>query len=78
MRDQAPEQVFKGIEFFGGSIMSAGLLTNHDIYRHFAQRKSKLDLLLLPGIIYDLFGNDLTGESYKKLEQKLQIRVEKI
>lgn len=62
--------------YFGGSIVCAGLLVNDDIVRVIASKSKKYELILLPGIIYDIFGNDLTGKSYKELEKKLNVQVE--
>lgn len=62
--------------FFGGSIMSAGLLTNFDIINVLQKQEKKYDLIILPGIIYDIFGNDLTGENYKKIEEETGSTVE--
>lgn len=58
-------------KIFAGSIMSAGLLTNRDIIMGIKESGKKYDLLILPGIIYDIFGNDLTGSNYKKIEEEL-------
>ncbi|MDI3546839.1 MAG: hypothetical protein PWR10_491 [Halanaerobiales bacterium] len=64
-------------EFFGGSIISAGLLVNQDIRRAFRKKNGNhYDLIILPGIIYDIFGNDLIGESYKLLAKKLKTEIE--
>ncbi len=59
--------------FFGGSIKSAGLLVNSDIIQSIQKVNSTVNpgLIILPGIIYDLYGNDLTGSGFHYLEEKL-------
>jgi pyruvate-formate lyase-activating enzyme len=70
---------FKLIEtknnFFGGSIMSAGLLVNNDL--DFALRKLdfKAEKLIVPEIIYDYYGNDLLGEHYSEIEDKYGVEI---
>ncbi len=55
-------------KFFGGSIRSAGLLVNDDIKFAIKQlSEENIDLIILPGIIYDIFGKDLTGKSYSEI-----------
>lgn len=63
-------------KFFGGSICCTGLLVNEDIIAVLSNSKKNYDLILLPGIIYDFFGNDLTGKNYKEIEEKLKVTVE--
>ncbi len=58
--------------FFGGSIIAAGLLTNRDIIDGLAHIDQKIDRIILPEIIYDYYGNDLLGESYSQLEDKFE------
>ncbi|MBS3811846.1 MAG: DUF512 domain-containing protein [Halanaerobiales bacterium] len=77
---QSKEKInIKGVKniFMKGSIMSAGLITNYDI-EYFLKNNIdfSFDLLILPAIMYDIFNNDLCGESYKKLERKFNIQVE--
>lgn len=67
--------------FFGGSIVTAGLLIVDDLIRrlkiyNFAERKKIL--ILLPGIIFDDFGKDLIGNSFNKIEDKFKVDVELI
>lgn len=66
-------------KFFGGSIMSAGLLTNSDII---SKLKSidyrQKDLIVLPGIIFDIFGNDLTGSGYSSISDCLGVDIKVI
>jgi len=63
--------------YLKGSILSAGLLTNYDIINFFNRfSKTSIDLIVLPKIMYDVFNNDLCGNSYKNLEKKLGLEVE--
>ncbi len=58
-------------DFFQGSIMSAGLLTNQDIINSVKKTGKNYSLIIVPGIIFDIFGNDLTGKNYKQIEEEL-------
>ncbi|WP_408955570.1 DUF512 domain-containing protein [Natroniella sp. ANB-PHB2] len=65
--------------FFGGSILCAGLLVVDDFRKALLNCKEQLaefDLLLLPGVAFDNWGRDLLGESYQKLEEEFGIAVE--
>jgi hypothetical protein len=63
--------------YLKGSILAAGLLTNYDIINFFKSfSKKSVDLIVLPKIMYDVFNNDLCGNSYKSLEKKLGLEVE--
>ncbi|MFW6264764.1 MAG: DUF512 domain-containing protein [Bacillota bacterium] len=62
--------------YFGGSIASAGLLVNNDIINSIKKNGKKYELIVLPGIIYDIFGNDLTGKGYEEIEKSLGFSVE--
>ncbi|MCK8826165.1 DUF512 domain-containing protein [Natroniella acetigena] len=65
--------------FFGGSILCAGLLVVEDfrkILLSYKEQLAEFDLFLLPGIAFDNWGRDLTGEEYQKLEEEFGIRVE--
>ncbi|MDZ7671363.1 MAG: DUF512 domain-containing protein [Halanaerobiales bacterium] len=63
--------------YLKGSILSAGLLTNHDIIEFFNNYSNDLvDLIVLPKLMYDVFNNDLCGNSYKMIEKKLGLEVE--
>jgi molybdenum cofactor biosynthesis enzyme MoaA len=71
--------IVKKIEntYLKGSIVSAGLLTNNDVENFLTKNSSlEFDLLILPSIMYDIFNNDLLGNSYKKLENKHVFEVE--
>ncbi|MGP3778373.1 DUF512 domain-containing protein [Halanaerobium saccharolyticum] len=57
-------------KFFGGSIIAAGLLTNYDLERSLETINGKITKIVLPEIIYDYYGNDLTGGHYTILEEK--------
>ena len=62
-------------EFFGGSIVAAGLLTNQDIIKVLKTIKKEIKNIILPEIIYDYYGNDLLGEHYSQIEDKFGIEV---
>jgi len=63
--------------YLKGSIASAGLLTNNDIENFLANNSNlEFDLLILPSIMYDVFNNDLLGNSYKKIKNKHVFDVE--
>ncbi|MGM0444780.1 MAG: DUF512 domain-containing protein [Bacillota bacterium] len=63
--------------YLKGSILSAGLLTNHDIINFFKNYSNHfVDLIVLPKIMYDVFNNDLVGNNYKMIKKKLGIEVE--
>ena len=63
--------------YLKGSIISAGLLTNLDIENHLINKTDlKPDLLILPAVMYDIFNNDLRGNSYKSIENKQMFEVE--
>ena len=63
--------------YLKGSILSAGLLTNYDVIEFFNNySNNKYDLIVLPKIMYDVFNNDLCGNSYKLLEKELGIEIE--
>ena len=63
--------------FLQGSIISAGLLTNIDVENHLlANTDYTPDKLILPAEMYDIFNNDLCGNSYKNLEEKHMFEVE--
>lgn len=61
-------------DFFGGTIISAGLLINEDIIKSLEKEDLRApELLLLPGIIYDIYGNDLTGKGYEVISDYFSI-----
>jgi|AntRauTorcE11897_2_1112592.scaffolds.fasta_scaffold03718_6 MoaA/NifB/PqqE/SkfB family radical SAM enzyme len=63
--------------YLKGSILSAGLLTDHDIIEFLNNYSNDLvDLIVLPKVMYDVFNNDLCGNSYKMIEKKLGLEVE--
>ncbi len=63
--------------YLKGSILSAGLLTNHDIIEFLNNYSNDLvDLIVLPKLMYDVFNNDLCGDSYKRIEKSLKLEVE--
>ncbi|WP_227764708.1 DUF512 domain-containing protein [Zhaonella formicivorans] len=66
-------------DFFGGSIITAGLLTVEDFQKHWlkmgTEAKNKYDLLVLPAKAFDHRGQDLTGRSYWELQELTGIPV---
>lgn len=77
--------VIEGVEnyFFGGNIISAGLLIIED-FRHFiadnniSKRRDYekvYDQIILPAKAFDFRGVDLLGEHYKALEEETGIKV---
>ncbi|MFZ5597063.1 MAG: DUF512 domain-containing protein [Bacillota bacterium] len=55
--------------FFGGSIGCAGLLTVGDIRSCLAEYAGRADLFIIPGIMFDARGRDITGCSYLDLKK---------
>jgi wyosine [tRNA(Phe)-imidazoG37] synthetase (radical SAM superfamily) len=75
------EQVFQvPNNYFGGSIISAGLLVVEDFKDQIAYLKSKVqespDVLIIPMKAFDYWGKDLRGISYLHLEQEYKVKVE--
>jgi len=62
-------------EFFGGNILCAGLLTVSDIKLHLEGKTKLPEVLLLPGIMFDVSGRDLLGSHFMELEEELGIKV---
>lgn len=62
--------------FFGGSIACAGLLLCDDIIKAVKENNKKYDLIVVPGIIFDIFGNDLIGKNYKILVEECETEIE--
>lgn len=62
--------------FFGGSIACAGLLLCDDIIKAVKKNNKKYDLIVVPGIIFDIFGNDLIGKNYKIIAQECETEIE--
>ena len=66
-------------EFFGGSIMSAGLLTVNDfraVLKNYSGDLNEFDLILLPAAPFNFSGLDLVGEHYRQLEDEFNIDLE--
>ena len=61
--------------FFSGSIIAAGLLTNQDIIATLAGVDKKIERIILPEIIYDYYGNDLLGKHYSQLEDEFEAEI---
>ena len=67
---------------YGGNIDSAGLLMVKDFNRcikktlnKYAKANIKIDLIILPKIPFDRFGEDLTGENFSKLKDEYNIPI---
>jgi NifB/MoaA-like Fe-S oxidoreductase len=61
--------------FFGGSIGAAGLLTCKDVIEGIeAIDYSNIQYLLLPPIMFDEYGRDLTGMGIWEIEETLGIK----
>lgn len=63
--------------FFGGSIGCSGLLTVRDLLRAAREGldKAAIELILVPGLAFDISGRDLTGASYLDMEEVLKVPV---
>lgn len=61
--------------FFGGSIMAAGLLVNNDLDSALEKIDFKAEKLIIPEIIYDYYGNDLLGKHYSEIEEEFGVEV---
>ncbi len=60
-------------KMYGGNIASTGLLTVSDILESIAEHKDDYDLIVLPPHIFlNRMGEDITGESFAKIEETLQ------
>ncbi len=62
-------------KFFGGSIKSAGLLLNSDIFSALEKYSFSFERIILPEIIYDYYGYDLSMSSYIELEKKYKSEI---
>lgn len=56
--------------------MSAGLLTNGDIISCLEESGKSYQNIVLPGIMFDVFGNDLKGKNYREIEQLFDIKID--
>ena len=65
--------------YFGGSIMCTGLLVTEDIIKRIKKEDLNCyEIAFLPENIYDYYGNDLTGNNYKKIEEQCNLKVKLI
>lgn len=62
-------------QFFGGSIIAAGLLTNQDLIKSLSSLDKKIERIILPEIIFDYYGSDLLGNHYSQLEDEFGAEV---
>ena len=66
-------------KFFGGSILTAGLLVVEDFrtaLQEYKDRLAEIDLILLPKIAFNYWGLDLLDENYYQLVEEFGIEVE--
>lgn len=63
-------------KFFGGTIKCAGLLTVEDIVCSLQSclKEMKHDLIIIPGIPFDINGMDLSGHYYYEIEESVKIK----
>lgn len=69
-------------ETYRGNIICAGLLMVEDFRKalkkslpDFKEKNINIDLLILPSISFDRYGDDLSGENYSKLSDEFKIPV---
>jgi len=67
---------------YGGNIVAAGLLMVDDFeralkgaLRKFQRRNVRIDLIVLPQVAFDRYGDDLTGRSHAELSEKYGLPV---
>lgn len=58
--------------YFGGSIACAGLLTVEDILKTLKEVKILPSAIILPRMAFDVLGNDIRGDNFKKIESYCQ------
>lgn len=61
--------------YFGGNIGCSGLLVLEDVKRKLAEKEKNYDVVILPAIMFDSKGRDLTGKHYKDLEAECSINI---
>ena len=79
--DIFPEYKIKVLEiennFFGGSIVTAGLLTINDIEKELQKYKIanlKNSLVIMPSIMFDNYKKDLIGQSSENISEKFGVK----
>ena len=78
-----PKKIINVLEvesnFFGGSILTAGLLTVGDIILRMEKyefSKPENTLIILPSVIFDDYGKDLKGQDFMKIRKKFGVEIE--
>jgi len=61
--------------YFGGNIGCSGLLVLEDVKRKLIEKENGYDVIILPAVMFDSRGRDLTGKHYKDLEAELSINI---
>ena len=82
LKENFPEKIINVIEvknnFFGGSIITAGLLTVEDIINEIKKHDfnySANTLTVLPSVIFDDYGKDLKGQHYTEIAKEFGFEV---
>ncbi|WP_372998792.1 DUF512 domain-containing protein [Lutispora sp.] len=61
--------------YFGGNIGCSGLLVLEDVKQKLAEKNYEYDVIILPAVMFDSRGRDLTGKHYKDLEEETRIKI---
>ena len=64
--------------YFGGNIGCSGLLVLEDVKQKLTEKNYEYDAIILPAVMFDSRGRDLTGKHYKDLEEELRINIQVI
>jgi len=82
LKEIFPEKKIKVLEvknkFFGGSIVTAGLLTVNDIRSELEKYKLKRlenSLIILPSIMFDDYEKDLRGQDFNKILKRFGVEI---
>ena len=82
LKEIFPEKKIKVLEvknkFFGGSIVTAGLLTVNDIRSELEKYKLKRlenSLIILPSIMFDDYEKDLRGQDFNKISKRFGVEI---
>lgn len=74
----AVEVIKSSNRFFGGNIGCAGLMVVGDIINSLEESPVRADFILVPSVAFDHRGYDLTGRSYREIEETTGIKVQVI
>lgn len=61
--------------YFGGNIGCSGLLVLEDVKQKLKEKDYKYDVIILPAVMFDSKGRDLTGKHYKDLEEEHGVNI---